>query len=1058
MAENEKKTIPSVEGMEAHIDTWRDIIKNKQRGIFAFDELVEIKLKALKKRIYTDFENTAPWKMRECIYKDIGDYEYLYDGWKDLDVGGYWGGNGLSSFFKNKITIPERFEGKKVTLYVYFGGDSRVSVNGVPFQGLDPFRNAVVLTDCAKAGDTYDIDIESYFVWHSNESSLKKLECSFIATTDDEINEIYWDLKAVYNALFMPGMGNDYATLIRESLKEAFQYVDFDEPDFDVFKAKLRMCKKVLYDKVYNNPNYKCMGKLDLIGNSHLDMVYMWAYKEFVRKVGRTHATMLRLMEQYPDFIFSQSQAGMYEEMRVHYPNIFEQVQKRVKEGRWEYIGGMWVEPDCNIISGESFVRQFLHGVRYAEKWFGVTPKTCWLPDVFGNSYCMPQIMKKAGMKYFVTHKMGIWNDTNPWLYNSFWWEGPDGSKVFAAVPPTHFIGSMEADSLKTNWVKYTDKDTIGESMYCYGWGDGGGGVDNEMLEYVKRYKNFPGLPETKTCKIEESLENMRQKAIAAGDKIVTWKDELYLEEHRGVHTTKAALKKANRYCENLFREAEMYAVIAESYGYEYPTEELALAWRKILTNQFHDSLPGTHITEVFGKLMSIYDEVIETGERVRNEALAVIAEHIGYDKNIGKPFALFNSLANAATTKVELDYQDVDIFDENGNKVATQAYTKPNGDKKLVFVAKDIPAVGYKVYYKMPAAKAPAYDESNGKEIENDSFKLVLDDNATLISIYDKKNRREVISKGGKGNDFRLFEDMPGGYDAWDIVATYVDREFELKDGIVKDIVKGDVYTMISIEKDVLKSKIEQNIIIYNDLDRIDFDTHISWHEDQKLLKVFFDVDLQTKNYTRDIAYATMECCSYRYNPYDKAKFEVNAHNWIDMSDEDYGVSLLNDCKYGHEDNEHKMILTLLKAPIKPDPKSDRGDHYFTYSLYPHAETWKKAKTLERGLEINHPLVPVDIKSEGELGADNSFITLTSDSMTLEAVKKCEDEDAYIIRMVEKKGRSVDASVKFFAPLTYAAECDLIERNDVPVDFDGDTINFHATPFEIKNYKVKIK
>ncbi len=1058
MAENEKKAVPSVEGMEAHIDTWRGLIKNKQRGIFAFDELVEIKLKALKKRIYTDFENTAPWKMRECIYKDIGDYEYLYDSWKDLDVGGYWGGNGLSSFFKNKITIPERFDGKKVTLYVYFGGDSLVSVNGVPFQGLDPFRNAVVLTDCAKAGDTYDIDIESYFVWHSNESSLKKLECSFIATTDDEINEIYWDLKAVYNALFMPGMGNDYATLIRESLKEAFQYVDFDEPDFDVFKAKLRMCKKVLYDRVYNNPNYKCMGKLDLIGNSHLDMVYMWAYKEFVRKVGRTHATMLRLMEQYPDFIFSQSQAGMYEEMRVHYPNIFEQVQKRVKEGRWEYIGGMWVEPDCNIISGESFVRQFLHGVRYAEKWFGVTPKTCWLPDVFGNSYCMPQIMKKAGMKYFVTHKMGIWNDTNPWLYNSFWWEGPDGSKVFAAVPPTHFIGSMEPDSLKTNWVKYTDKDTIGESMYCYGWGDGGGGVDNEMLEYVKRYKSFPGLPETKACKIEESLENMRQKAVAAGDKIVTWKDELYLEEHRGVHTTKAALKKANRYCENLFREAEMYAVIAESYGYEYPTEELALAWRKILTNQFHDSLPGTHITEVFGKLMGIYDEVIETGERVRNEALAVIAEHIGYDKNLGKPFALFNSLANAATTKVELDYQDVDIFDENGSKVAAQAYTKPNGDKKLVFIAKDIPAVGYKVYYKMPAAKAHAYDESNGKEIENDSFKLVLDDNATLVSIYDKKNRREVISKGGKGNDFRLFEDMPGGYDAWDIVATYVDREFELKDGIVKDIVKGDVYTMISIEKDVLKSKIEQNIIIYNELDRIDFDTHISWHEDQKLLKVFFDVDLQTKNYTRDIAYATMECCSYRYNPYDKAKFEVNAHNWIDMSDEDYGVSLLNDCKYGHEVNEHKMILTLLKAPIKPDPKSDRGDHYFTYSLYPHAETWKKAKTLERGLEINHPLVPVEIKSEGEMGADRSFITLTSDSMTLEAVKKCEEEDAYIIRMVEKKGRSVDASVKFFAPLTYAAECDLIERNDVPVDFDGDTISFHATPFEIKNYKVKIK
>ena len=283
MSENEKKTVPSTEGMDAHIDTWRDIIKNKQRGIFAFDELAEIKLKTLKKRIYTDFENTGSWQMRECIYKEIGEYEYLYDGWKELKVGDYWGGNGLSAFFKNKIVIPEKFAGQRVTLYIYFGGDSLVSVNGVPYQGLDPFRNAVTLTECAKAGEEFEIDVESYFVWHSNESTLKKLECSFIATTDDEISDIYWDLKAVFNALFIPGMNNDYGTLIRESLKEAFQYVDFDEPDFNVFKAKLRMCKKVLQDRVYNNPNYKCMGQLDLIGNSHLDMVYMWAYKEFVR-------------------------------------------------------------------------------------------------------------------------------------------------------------------------------------------------------------------------------------------------------------------------------------------------------------------------------------------------------------------------------------------------------------------------------------------------------------------------------------------------------------------------------------------------------------------------------------------------------------------------------------------------------------------------------------------------------------------------------------------------------------------------------------------------------
>ena len=227
-----------------------------------------------------------------------------------------------------------------------------------------------------------------------------------------------------------------------------------------------------------------------------------------------------------------------------------------------------------------------------------------------------------------------------------------------------------------------------------------------------------------------------------------------------------------------------------------------------------------------------------------------------------------------------------------------------------------------------------------------------------------------------------------------------------------------------------------------------------MSWHEDQKLLKVFFDVDLQTKNYTRDIAYATMECSSYRYNPYDKAKFEVNAHNWIDMSDTYYGVSLLNDCKYGHEVNEHKMILTLLKAPIKPDPTSDRGEHYFTYSIYPHANDWKHAKTLTMGLEINNPLVCATPTGDGD--KVGSFINLDCDNITLEAVKKCEEEDAYIVRMVEKTGRTTNATVTLFADITYAAECDLIERNDVPVEFSGNTISFTAKPFEIKNFKVK--
>ncbi len=1044
--------VASLDAMDAHVDDWRDATKGKQRGIFSFDDVVAVKLKTLKKRIYTDVESIPAWKMRECIYKGVDDYEFLYDEWKDLNVGDRWGNNGWSAFFKNSIDLPERFAGKRVTLNVYFGGDSLLSLNGEPYQGLDPFRNSVLLTECAKGGEHYDVDIESYYVWHSNESTVKTLSCSFIGVVDPEIEEIYWDFKAAFNALFMPVLDTGLAELIRKTLKDAFNHVNFDL-EGEEFKAELRLAQKVLKENIYENPNYSSIGKLALVGNSHLDIVFMWAYKEYIRKLGRTHATMLRLMEQYPDFIFSQSTVPTYQEMEKHYPKLFEQVKQRIAEGRWEYIGAMWVEPDCNLISGESFVRQLLHGIRYAEKTFGITPKTCWVPDVFGNGYAMPQILKKAGVEYFVTHKMGIWNDTNPWQYNTFWWEGPDGSKVFSIVPPTHFIGTVEADSLKVNWSKYTDKATIGESMYCYGWGDGGGGVDTEMLEYVKRYSKFPGLPEAKPSKIEDSLARMKAKATDTN--IPTWKDELYLEEHRGVHTTKALLKKLNRYSENLYRQAEMFASIAMQYGYKYPLEKLNEGWQMILTNQFHDSLPGSHITEVFGDLCDIYDKIIKIGEEVRTEALNIIAGTADGSEKYGKPFALFNSLGVAATSKVELPYSDVEIYDAQGNKVPVQAYTKLDGTKVLTFVAKDVPAVGYKVYY-TKAAEVPAATALSGNVVENARFKLELDGAAEIVSLYDKANSREVLC--GNSNVFRIYEDLPGKYDAWDIVASYVDRQFDTQPGKVESIVSGDVFTCITLTKNINKSVVKQNILVYNELDRIDFDTFISWHEQEKLLKVGFDVDVKAQKYTRDIAYATIESSNYRHNPYDKAKFEVSAHNFIDMSEDSYGLTILNDCKYGYEVDGQRMIITLLKAPMNPDPTSDRGDHYFTYSLYPHAGNWKDAETLTRGLEINNPMVAVDVNgSQGE--AVKSFISVDAKNVPLEAVKKCEDEDAYIVRFVEKAGRTTAVNAKLFAEIASIAECDLLERNDVAFDsFSGDTISFTAKPFEIKCFKVKVK
>jgi alpha-mannosidase len=371
-----------------------------------------------------------------------------------------------------------------------------------------------------------------------------------------------------------------------------------------------------------------------------------------------------------------------------------------------------------------------------------------------------------------------------------------------------------------------------------------------------------------------------------------------------------------------------------------------------------------------------------------------------------------------------------------------------------LVFIAEDVPAVGYKVYYTVPKA-VPEAVELTGNTVENDRYRLVFDDSAELTSIYDRQNEREVLA--GKGNVFRLYEDLPGKYEAWDIVATYVDVEFDTEPGRIEKIVRGDVFTCVTVAKKILKSFVRQNILLYNGLDRIDFDSFIDWQERRKLLKVGFDTSVFAHKYTRDIAYATIENSNYRQNPYDAAKFEVSAHNFIDMSEDGYGLSILNDCKYGFEVDKQRMIVTLLKGPMNPDPESDLGEHTFTYSLYPHKGNWKKAGTLVRALALNNPPHAVELAATGS-DRSGSFMAVSADNVTLEAVKKCEDEDAYIVRMVEKTGASADVTCTLFAEIDKAFECDLLERSDVPVGADGNTLRFRIAPFEIKCFKVFLK
>jgi len=1042
-------------GVEEILSRWRDEIKKKQRRIISFEETVDIKIKALKLWIYPDIEPLTGWECREFHYTRQRERLFTEESWRPIEVGGSWGGPDRSAYFRCSAALPARFAGQKVALKVYFGGDGLLSVNGKPYHGLDPFRDAVLLTDCARGDEHYDFDVESYIFWHFGESEVKKFEASYFAVMDEEMNDAYWDFRAAYNVMTMPNIEHDLAEFLKAGMAEAIQYIDQNEHDLTVFRANARRARAVLRERIYQSDCFKREGLLHLCGNSHLDVVFLWTHAEFARKLGRTHASTLRLMEQFPDYIFSQSQPLMYQEMKNLYPTMYEEVKQRVKEGRWEVIGAFWVEPDCNLVSGESFVRQILYGTRFIQQEFGITPRTCWCPDVFGNAWTMPQILRRSGLDYFVTHKMVVWNDTNPWKKNTFWWQGPDGSRVLSLVPPTHFIGTIEPDHMMTHWGNFADQGTIGESLYNFGWGDGGGGPDPEMLEYQRRYRDFPGVVPTKPNTIEGALDSIAAKAATADLPVVN--DELYLEEHRGVHTTKARLKKLNRRCEYLYRNAELWSCFAQL---PYPRAALESGWKEVLNNQFHDSLPGSHIPPVYLDLLEAYDRAVTTGAAVTQAAQREIAGRID-TRGAGQPLVLFNAqpftrrtLAYFATPE-----RPVHVLDADGQATPCQFITHFETGQRLLIFPATVPGVGYAVYHLVDGA-GPEFTPltASPEVLENANLRVTINGEGELIGLLDKTTGRDYFSPAAKGNVLKLYEDVPGKYEAWDIAPSYTNVEFNVAGATVRVLEDGPVRVALEVSRAFFHTRLVQRIVLARDAQRVDFETWVDWHEQQKLLKTRFYTDITTRTATYDIAYGTIERSCYRNNSFDAAKFEVPAHQWMDLSQPDGGLSLLNDCKYGHEAFDRMMALTLLRGPLNPDPSSDQEEHWVTYALYPHNGTWREGATLQAALDLNDPLVVLPVTPHsGELPAVHTLLHLNTDHVTLEAVKQAEDSADLIIRLVDRHGATTPVTITCPAPLRAATECNLLEGDDLPVSYSENRLEFTIKPFEIRTFKIRM-
>ena len=795
-----------------------------------------------------------------------------------------------------------------------------------------------------------------------------------------------------------------------------------------------------------------------MIGHGHIDPTWLWRWTEGYEEVRATFRSALDRMKETPEFTFTASSACFYDWVKTADPDMFEEIRQRVAEGRWEIAGGMWIEPDCNIPSGESIVRQGLYGQRFFQQEFGVHSRTCWLPDAFGFCWSLPQIMKRAGVDFFATTKID-WSQYTNFPYSLFWWQGIDGTRVLSIMPPLNYNGNPIPRDCVAQWEQFKQKDQVDNVVFSFGWGDGGGGPTKDMLEYGKRLGNMVGVPQCEFGTVQGYFDKIAEQVD--GDRLPVWNGELYLELHRACQITQARTKRNNRKCELLYRDAEAISSVAMLLGNTYQQSKLYEGWKVLLCNQFHDILPGSSIKEVYEDADKDYAEVLQVGREVLAQAVEAVAANIGTHGE-GTPIVVFNTLSWVRTDVVEALVEiegDFHVVDANGNTVPSQVVSREDGKTCVLFEARNIPSLGYAVYHVSQGIgpEIPTTVSATETTLENDYYRLDFAPDGTLNGVFDKLAQRSVLPEGERANILQLFDDRPHAHDAWDIDFNYDDKMWELDSVESMQLVEsGPVRATIRVKKNTEKSTIQQDISVYNSSQRVDFVTQADWWEKHVLLKVAFPIDVLSPKATYEIQFGAIERNTHWNTDWDRARFEVAGQRWMDLSEGNYGVSVFNDCKYGSDVHENVLRLSLLRSPTSPDPNADEGHHHFTYSLYPHAGDWRDAQTVRRAAELNSPLIPcVTDAHSGELPARHSLVSCTSESVIIDTVKKAEDSNDLIVRVYEAQGQRGEITLDFAMPLTKVTECNLMEVDEANVDVLGNRFSFYIKPYEIRTFKL---
>ena len=754
---------------------------------------------------------------------------------------------------------------------------------------------------------------------------------------------------------------------------------------------------------------------LSFDANAHIDAAWLWRDKETVEVCKNTFTSVLNMMDARPDFSYTQSAAIYYDWMKQKYPDVFNRIAQRVKDGRWEVVGGMWIEPDCNLPSGESWMHHLLISKRYFRNELGTDVKIGWNPDSFGYNWNMPEFYLNAGIDAFITQKLG-WNDTNIFPYRVFWWEGGDGSRILTYFP-YDYVNEIQDPYQLADWMRQFDANTgFTRMMVLFGVGDHGGGPTMDMLDRIDHLKTLDIYPNVEYCSAAQYIDWLKKQDPA---EIPTWRDELYLEYHRGTFTTQAKMKEYNRQNEALLTSAEKLSTLATLYGGTYDRALLNDAWKNVLFNQFHDILPGSGIRENYIDATERHKAAKKSAEFALKQSLGTLAATVGTSSiTKGTPLVVFNQL-NWERTDVasvplpEGDTSEYAIFQENGKEIPSQTVDQGLLQREILFIAERIPSYGYRTYElrkqgARPVARIPL---DSSYMIENQYFRVTVGkDSGWVTSIADKLTGRQYLS--GNGNKLQLLEDKPKQWDAWNLGLTGV--EYPIKLRRIEVVERGPVRTVIRVTHDCLgpsfrrdyptpdfpSSFFTQDIILYSKVYRVDFRTDVDWWEEHTMLKVAFPISTFDTLATYEIPYGTIQRSTLMRNSLERAKVEVPAERWADLSGHGYGVSLLNRSKYGYDIKYHTIRLSLLRSPLWPDPTADRGKHSIEYSLYPHPGTWIDAGTANIGYEYNNPLIVVETGShKGRLPSSGSLVQLGPTNLILTVIKKAEDSDAWVLQ-----------------------------------------------------------